>query len=173
VNVTAADPDSDPIDSLTVTGLPPGAVFSAGPGNTSGGLTWVPGAADTGSHMVIFVAHNARAASDTTVITVTGATADVPGGVADGRPRVVPNPIRDSGLLRFALAREGALRVDIFDLTGRLVGTPMDDPHAKAGPYEVALGSSRWDARPLPSGLYFYRIQSPDGTSRGRFMVRR
>jgi hypothetical protein len=86
---------------------------------------------------------------------------------------VVPNPIRQSGYLRFALAREGAVRVDIFDLTGRLVGTPMNDAHAKAGPYELALGTSSWDARPLPSGLYFFRIQSPDGTSRGRFMIRR
>jgi hypothetical protein len=74
VNVTAADPDGEAIDSLTVTGLPTGAVFTPGPGNTSGGLTWVPGALDTGSHVVIFTAHNARAASDTTVITVTMGT---------------------------------------------------------------------------------------------------
>jgi hypothetical protein len=173
VNVTASDPDGAAIDSLTVTGLPAGAVFTAGPGNTSGGLTWVPGAGDTGTHVVIFTAYNTRASSDTTVITVTGATADV-GGMAGGRvPRVVPNPIRQSGHLRFTLAREGAVRVDIFDLTGRLVGTPLDESHAQAGPYEVALGSSSRDARPLPSGLYFFRIQSPDGTSRGRFMVRR
>jgi len=36
----------------------------------------------------------------------------------------------------------------------------------------VPLGSAAWNATQLPSGLYFYRIQGPDGTSRGRFMVR-
>jgi hypothetical protein len=86
---------------------------------------------------------------------------------------VAPNPIRHSGYLRFTLAKDGPVRVDIFDLTGRLVGTPMDDPHAKAGPYEIALGTSSWGAPPLASGLYFFRIQSPEGMSRGRFMVRR
>src|SRR6185369_12661854 len=144
VNVTAADPDGEAIDSLTVTGLPTGAVFTPGPGNTSGGLTWVPGASDTGSHVVIFTAHNARAATDTTVITVTMGTTDV-SDMAFGRPRVAPNPIRQTGYLRFALAKDGAVRVDIFDVTGRLIGTPMNDPHAKAGPYELALGTSPAD----------------------------
>jgi len=64
------------------------------------------------------------------------------------------------------------VRVALFDLPGRLVGTPLNDAHAKAGVYDVPLGSAAWNATQLPSGLYFYRIQGPDGTSRGRFMVR-
>jgi hypothetical protein len=183
VQITALDSDGDaiasltatrvPADTLTATGLPSGAVFTPGPGNTSGALTWVPGASSVGTHVVIFTAHNSLAASDTTVITVTPGNTGVPGGVAERlTPRVVPNPMRDTGYLRFSLAREGAVRVDLFDLTGRLVGTPLNDAHAKAGVYDVPLGSASWNATQLPSGLYFYRIQGPDGTSRGRFMVR-
>src|SRR5439155_713359 len=36
VNVTASDPNGDPIASLAASGLPPGATFTAGSGNTSG-----------------------------------------------------------------------------------------------------------------------------------------
>jgi protocatechuate 3,4-dioxygenase beta subunit len=174
VLVTAVVASGDPIDSLTVSGLPPGAVFTASPDNTAGVLAWEPGAGDAGTHVVVFTAHNGHAASDTTVITVTAPTADAPGVVA-GRltPRVVPNPIRHSGQLRFTLSKEGALRVDVFDLSGRLIGTPMNEAHAKAGMYEVPLGSTAWNGPQLSSGLYFFRIQGPDGTSRGRFMVRR
>ena len=124
----------EPIDSLIVEGLPPGAVFTPGPDNTTGELTWLPGTNDIGTHVVIFTAHSALTTSDTTEIHVIEATTDAPGDVAAARlpPRVVPNPIRHSGHLRFALARAGPLRVDVFDLTGRLVGTPVNDVNAEA-----------------------------------------
>jgi parallel beta-helix repeat protein len=175
VHISAEVPSGEPIDSLTVSGLPPGATFTPGEGNATGTLTWSPGAGDVGTHVLIFTAYSALVASDTTVIHVIEPTTDAPGDAAAARlpPRVVPNPIRHSGHLRFALAKEGAVRVDVFDLTGRLVGTPLNDARAKAGPYEVPLGSTSWGAPSLPSGVYFYRIQSPDGVRRGRFLVRR
>jgi hypothetical protein len=58
VNVTATDPDGDVITSLTanLAGLPAGntAVFTAGPGNTNGVLTWTPTLAQAGSYWVYF-----------------------------------------------------------------------------------------------------------------------
>src|SRR5262249_21202007 len=42
VSVTASDPDNDPITSLTASGLPAGATFQAGSGNTTGTLSWAP-----------------------------------------------------------------------------------------------------------------------------------
>jgi hypothetical protein len=70
VTVTAADPDGDPIASLTATGLPAGASFSAGPGNTTGQLTWTPSFAQAGSHQVTFIASNGLSGSATTTITI-------------------------------------------------------------------------------------------------------
>jgi PKD repeat protein len=69
VNVTVLDPDGDPIATLTAS-APPGAVFTAGAGDTSGTFTWAPGAGDVGDHPVIFTASNALSGSDTTTITV-------------------------------------------------------------------------------------------------------
>src|SRR6185369_349832 len=71
VNVTVADPDGDGITSLTATGVPAGATFTPGPGNTSGTLSWTPGFSQAGSYSVTFIAGNALFGSGSTAITVT------------------------------------------------------------------------------------------------------
>jgi PKD repeat protein len=71
VNVTASDPEGDPITSLTATGLPSGATFTAGSGNTSGTLSWTPSYTQAGSYTVTFSAANALTGSATTAITIT------------------------------------------------------------------------------------------------------
>ena len=71
VNVTASDPDSDAIASLTASGLPAGATFTAGPGNTTGTLNWTPASGQTGSYTVTFSAANALSGLAATAITVT------------------------------------------------------------------------------------------------------
>jgi len=53
-----------------------------------------------------------------------------------------------------------------------VVATPMDEAHANAGEFVIPLGSRGWGTGPLSPGIYFYRVRTPDGTSRGRFMVR-
>ena len=70
VNVTATDPDSDAIASLTAAGLPSGATFTAGTGNTAGTLNWTPAANQTGSFTVTFTAANSLSGSASTVFTV-------------------------------------------------------------------------------------------------------
>ncbi len=71
VSVTASDPDGDAITSLTASGLPTGATFSAGPGNTTGTLNWTPGYAQAGTYTVTFTAANTLSGTGTTEITVT------------------------------------------------------------------------------------------------------
>jgi hypothetical protein len=168
------DPDGDVITSLTVTGLPAGATFTTSSNKKTGTLTWTPSSGSGAPLPVVFTAHSTTSGSHTTLIVLTQPTA----GVGDGdalrlTPRVLPNPIRDSGQLRFGISRDGAVRVDIFDLSGRVIGTPMNEAQAKAGEFVIPLGSPGWGTGPLSPGLYFYRVRTPDGTTRGRFMVRR
>jgi hypothetical protein len=70
MNVTAADPEGSAITSLAASGLPPGASFSAAPGNASGTLRWSPTFTQAGNWNVTFVATNSRSGSTTTAITV-------------------------------------------------------------------------------------------------------
>ncbi|HET9233449.1 MAG TPA: LamG-like jellyroll fold domain-containing protein, partial [Candidatus Eisenbacteria bacterium] len=63
VSVSALDPDADAITSLSadLASLPAGhgAIFTPGPGNTSGLLTWTPSFSDAGTYNVSFVVQNA------------------------------------------------------------------------------------------------------------------
>jgi hypothetical protein len=170
VTVAALDPDGDAITTLTATGLPVGATFTRSHSNTIGTLSWTA-SSGAGPFTVVFTAKNAMTGTATEFILVTVPTAGVDGDAVQLAPRVLPNPIRNSGQLRFGISREGSVRVDIFDLNGRMIATPMDEARAGAGEFVIPLASPGRGTGPLSPGLYFYRIRTPDGTSRGKFMV--
>jgi hypothetical protein len=74
-----------------------------------------------------------------------------------------PNPLSNSSLLRFALAKGGDTRLEIYDAAGRRVASLV---HAtlEPGNYNVT-----WDGRadggdPLGAGLYFARLIAPGVT---------
>jgi PKD repeat protein len=69
--VSAADPDGDPITSLTAAPLPLGATFTKNASNTSGTFSWTPTFTQEGAFSVAFTATNALSGSATTAITVT------------------------------------------------------------------------------------------------------
>ena len=93
-----------------------------------------------------------------------------------GAVRLSPNPFRpaiSNAQLAFSIARSGALSVRILDAGGRVVRRLLDRPSAAAGRYFLPLDGRRDDGRPLASGVYFYRIQSPEGARTGRFAILR
>src|SRR5439155_25999979 len=75
LTVHAADVDGDPITAITASlgGLPPGhnAVFTPGPGDSTGTLTWTPSHDDAGAYTAFFTAANALSATTGAAITVT------------------------------------------------------------------------------------------------------
>ena len=48
------------------------------------------------------------------------------------------------------------LRVDVYDVAGRLVRTM--ERHAKAGWQQINFDGRDGNARPLASGVYFYKV---------------
>lgn len=93
--------------------------------------------------------------------------------VPEGRPgaRVgvgaAPNPFRDTTVLRFELARAARVRIDVLDVSGRRVRA--------LGPRLLDAGAHaiRWDGRDdagrdVSAGLFFVRIEGPDGTGVAR-----
>jgi hypothetical protein len=84
---------------------------------------------------------------------------------------VGPNPLNPSGVLVFRTLKPGRVRVTIFDLHGRLVRTLTDTPRLPAGEQEVRIDGRGERGEVLPSGVYFYRVISPDGTITGRFAI--
>ncbi|HEU4929919.1 MAG TPA: FlgD immunoglobulin-like domain containing protein [Candidatus Krumholzibacteria bacterium] len=72
---------------------------------------------------------------------------------------IAPNPTGQSARFQYELMQASAVRVDVYDVAGRLVRSLVDSSQ------EPNLYSVMWDGRnqagsDVPSGLYFFRIQA-------------
>ncbi|MEX0769417.1 MAG: invasin domain 3-containing protein [Balneolaceae bacterium] len=67
-----------------------------------------------------------------------------------------PNPFNSTTTIRYGLPVEAVIRLDIYDILGRRIQTLVNG-RKSAGYYDI-----NWDARSLASGLYFYRLVTPD-----------
>lgn len=81
----------------------------------------------------------------------------------------VPNPFNPVTKIQVELAEAGQVRLEIFDLGGRLVDTLIDG-HLAAGVHDVAWHGVDANGVPVRSGTYVYRLSSP-GFERSRKMV--
>jgi len=73
-----------------------------------------------------------------------------------------PNPLNPRTVLTFTLSRPGRVQVAVYDLQGRLVNK-LSDQVRSAGPQSLVWdGSNSRNAR-VSSGVYFFRIQAPEG----------
>ncbi|NNE71973.1 MAG: DUF4331 family protein [Rhodothermales bacterium] len=70
-----------------------------------------------------------------------------------------PNPFNPSTRIEYKATATGPLAIRVYDVQGRLVETLVDGSHA-AGTHSV-----EWNAEGLPSGAYFYRIESAGQTT--------
>jgi len=81
----------------------------------------------------------------------------------------VPNPFNPSTAIAYALPRESRARLSVYDTRGRLVLDLLDGV-VPAGRHVVSWRGSDGDGRPVPSGVYFSRLEA-DGTVLTRRMV--
>jgi hypothetical protein len=65
----------------------------------------------------------------------------------------VPNPFNPVTWIRYALPREAFVTLSVFDVTGRRVERLV------AGVRDPGEHVARFDAKELPSGIYFYRLE--------------
>jgi hypothetical protein len=64
-----------------------------------------------------------------------------------------PNPFNPSTTIRFNLVRSGSVRLNVYDITGKLVDRIIDGESKTAGDYEL-----HYNAGKLSSGVYFYKL---------------
>jgi hypothetical protein len=91
------------------------------------------------------------------------AAAAPPPAVALALEQNRPNPFRPGTLIEYALPERARIRLSVHDVSGRMVRVLAEG--------EVAAGrrSVAWDGRdgagtPVASGVYFYRLASPQGS---------
>lgn len=96
-------------------------------------------------------------------------TAPTPASVA--RSAKVPNPIVGSGVLSFATTKAGAIRGSLFDAQGRRVKELFQTGAAPAGHHDIVIDGRGDGGERLPSGVYFYRIETADGPIAGKLAL--
>lgn len=82
---------------------------------------------------------------------------------------ISPNPLSGSGTIAFNLSKASTIALDVFDCQGRVVAL-------ERAPFEAGLQSIRWEprsdsGRPLPNGVYFYRVTGAGTSQVGRVTV--
>ena len=75
-----------------------------------------------------------------------------------------PNPFNSSTTIRYEVPVPTILRVTIYNLRGQLVTTLIDKKH-DTGTYQVRWNGKNAANSPVPSGVYFIRLQSPLSTT--------
>lgn len=100
-------------------------------------------------------------------------TLDVPaGGAAELEfAPVAPQPVRGDARLDFSLPAPGAVRIEVFDVTGRRVAVPVDGAFA-AGRHSVSWRASGGEGS-LAAGVYHVRLSAAGRTTTRRMVVAR
>lgn len=103
----------------------------------------------------------------------TSAVADIPGKPLPGSftlTRNYPNPFNESTVIDFALNIDRRVKIDVYDLNGRLV-TRLFEGQLAAGAHRFTWNGKDWAGRAVTSGLYFYTLQSSSERTVGRMVL--
>ncbi len=84
---------------------------------------------------------------------------------------ISPNPMNPDATLTFVMSRSGWVRVSLFDLQGRQMRRVLEKEALDAGIHDVRVDGMREDGARLPSGVYFYRVETSEGASLGRIVI--
>ncbi len=84
-------------------------------------------------------------------------------GGGNNAASITPNPPNPGATVRFATSRAGAVRARVFDIQGRLVRTLTVDQSSGPGEHALRFDGLGDTGKPLPAGIYLFRIETPDG----------
>ena len=74
-------------------------------------------------------------------------------------------PFNPTTVIRYQVAKAGIVRLNVYDVLGREVATLVNDVKP-AGSYTTSFNAAN-----VPSGVYFYRLQSASFTDTKRLVV--
>ena len=69
-----------------------------------------------------------------------------------------PNPIKGKSTFKFGLPKPSVVKLQIYNLKGQLVATLIDEEKPKG------YHTIEWNTGILKSGIYFYKLSTPDNT---------
>lgn len=85
---------------------------------------------------------------------------------------IYPNPFNPRTMIEYELAEAGQVDLAIYDLRGRLVRLIVSSP-LPAGRHQAAWDGRDDEGRPAPTGAYFCRLRTPQGSQTRKLMLAR
>jgi hypothetical protein len=98
------------------------------------------------------LANNLRFKIDAVWLATVALAADVPRTFS--LQQNYPNPFNPSTLIKYGLAHDVKVKLEVYNLLGQRVAVLLDEPQ-KAGYHEIVF-----QGQALPSGVYFYRLHA-------------
>lgn len=83
----------------------------------------------------------------------------------------VPNPFNPATVIAWELDEPALVRLQVYDVSGRLVRTLVDGLLQTAGRQEVLWRGLDDAGRPQPSGVYFYRLEAGGSSATQRMTL--
>ena len=81
-----------------------------------------------------------------------------------------PNPFNPETTITYDLAEGSQVRLEVYNVMGQLVNTLVSEQQA-AGRYRVVWSGMDARERQVASGVYFYRLQTPDFNAVRKLML--
>ena len=90
-----------------------------------------------------------------------------PAGLMKQEMKTYPNPANETTTIRYNLINESAVTISIYDTSGRLVASPVQDKKLKAGMHE-----SKVDLKNFGKGVYIATMRNSEGETQSiKFVV--
>ncbi|MHC4510914.1 MAG: T9SS type A sorting domain-containing protein, partial [Planctomycetota bacterium] len=83
-----------------------------------------------------------------------------------------PNPFRTATTIPFSLPSASRVVIDVYDVRGRLVASVLDG-FRDAGHHEAIWSGTSTTGRPVPAGIYFYRLTAGGKARTGKMVLLR
>jgi len=84
---------------------------------------------------------------------------------------ISPNPLNPSSKIEYVTQKPGSVRIEMFDIQGRMVRTIVDQSFAPAGVHEATIDGRGQRGEKLASGVYFVRGTTADGTFKNTITI--
>jgi hypothetical protein len=102
------------------------------------------------------------------IVTSTDETASMPYGF--GLSQNYPNPFNAQTTIEFTLGVPGEVDLSVYDLLGRKIRN-LKSGMLNAGQHSLVWNGKNNNGQVVASGVYFYRLESPEGTRTMRMLL--
>jgi len=73
-----------------------------------------------------------------------------------------PNPFNPTTTISYELPESAVVNLSVYDVSGRLVRVLVGSESLSAGPHEVVWNGQEDGGRQVATGVYFYRLETPE-----------